>query len=227
MANILITGGSRGIGKSIVEYLAAEQQHRILVISRTVLPLQADNVFFLSFDLGQIHLQAEHLFEQVNAYFNSIDIIINNAGLLTNKSFEDTTFNEAERMVYLNYLAPAWLVRTLLPLLKRANHPHVVNIGSMGGFQGSSKYKGLAWYSSSKAAMSSLTECLAVELAQYNIAVNCLALGAVNTEMLQEAFPGYRAPVEPAQIARFIAEFAQSAHQVMNGKIVPVALSNP
>ncbi|MGC8803571.1 MAG: SDR family NAD(P)-dependent oxidoreductase [Bacteroidales bacterium] len=227
MANILITGGSRGIGKSIVEYLAAEQQHRILVISRTVLPLQADNVFFLSFDLGQIHLQAEHLFEQVNAYFNSIDIIINNAGLLTNKSFEDTTFNEAERMVYLNYLAPAWLVRTLLPLLKRANHPHVVNIGSMGGVQGSSKYKGLAWYSSSKAAMSSLTECLAVELAQYNIAVNCLALGAVNTEMLQEAFPGYRAPVEPAQIARFIAEFAQSAHQVMNGKIVPVALSNP
>lgn len=227
MANILITGGSRGIGKALVEHLAQEAQNKLLIISRTSLTTQAHNVKCLSFDLMQIHQQEEYLYQQVSDYFDAIDILINNAGLLINKNFETITFDEAYRMAYLNYMAPAWLIRTLLPLLKRATHPHVVNISSMGGFQGSSKYKGLSWYSSSKAALASITECMAVEFAPYNIAVNCLALGAVNTEMLQQAFPGYQAPIEPTQMARFIANFAKSAHEVMNGKIIPVALSNP
>jgi NAD(P)-dependent dehydrogenase (short-subunit alcohol dehydrogenase family) len=104
---------------------------------------------------------------------------------------------------------------------------HIVNIGSMGGFQVSTKYPGLSYYSASKAAIACLTECLSVEFKNAKIAVNCLALGAVQTEMLSEAFPGYQAPVQPGEVAQFIADFALHGHKYINGKIIPVALSNP
>jgi NAD(P)-dependent dehydrogenase (short-subunit alcohol dehydrogenase family) len=104
---------------------------------------------------------------------------------------------------------------------------HIVNISSMGGFQGSAKYKGLSYYSASKAALACLTECLATEFTEFGISVNCLALGAVQTEMLDEAFPGYKAPVDAKQMAEFISGFALTGHKFFNGKILPVALGNP
>jgi NAD(P)-dependent dehydrogenase (short-subunit alcohol dehydrogenase family) len=119
------------------------------------------------------------------------------------------------------------LIRELLPFMGRAGDTHIVNIGSMGGFQGSSKYPGLSFYSASKAAIANLTESLAVEFCNTKIFVNCLALGAVQTEMLAQAFPGYKAPIKPEEMAGFIGDFALHGHQFMNGKILPVALSNP
>jgi NAD(P)-dependent dehydrogenase (short-subunit alcohol dehydrogenase family) len=97
----------------------------------------------------------------------------------------------------------------------------------MGGFQGSAKYKGLSYYSASKAALACLTECLANEFTEYGICINCLALGAVQTEMFDEAFPGYKAPVDAKQMAEFIAGFALTGHKFFNGKILPVAINNP
>jgi NAD(P)-dependent dehydrogenase (short-subunit alcohol dehydrogenase family) len=104
---------------------------------------------------------------------------------------------------------------------------HIVNIASMGGFQGSSKYPGLSCYSASKAALACLTECLAGEFTESGIKVNCLALGSVQTEMLEEAFPGYKAPVDAQEMAEFIADFALKGHKFFNGKILPVAVNNP
>ena len=82
-------------------------------------------------------------------------------------------------------------------------------------------------YSSSKAALANLTECLAVEFKEKNIAVNCLALGATQTEMLSEAFPEYKAPLTAKEMAEFIVYFSLNGHRYFNGKIIPVALSNP
>ena len=96
----------------------------------------------------------------------------------------------------------------------------------MGGFQGSAKFKGLSYYSASKAAIACLTECLANEFKPYGISVNCLALGSVQTEMLNEAFPGYKAPVDAKQMAGFIAEFALTGHRFFNGKIYLVIIRN-
>jgi NAD(P)-dependent dehydrogenase (short-subunit alcohol dehydrogenase family) len=97
----------------------------------------------------------------------------------------------------------------------------------MGGFQGSAKFKGLSAYSSSKSALAGLTECLAEELKEKNIAVNCLAIGAVQTEMLNKAFPGYQAPLKANEMAAFISEFAVNGHKYFNGKIIPVSSSTP
>jgi NAD(P)-dependent dehydrogenase (short-subunit alcohol dehydrogenase family) len=117
-------------------------------------------------------------------------------------------------------------IQSLLPKLNPAGS-HIVNISSMGGFQGSMKFAGLAAYSTSKAALCSFTELFAEEFKGSGIAMNCLCLGAVQTEMLEEAFPGYKAPLTPDQMATFIEEFSLSAHQYMNGKIIPVSLTNP
>ena len=71
-----------------------------------------------------------------------------------------------------------------------------MHISSMGGVQGSSKFPGLSLYSAAKGAVCVFTESLSTEWVQRGIAVNALALGAVQTEMLDEAFPGFQAPVQ-------------------------------
>jgi 3-oxoacyl-[acyl-carrier protein] reductase len=104
---------------------------------------------------------------------------------------------------------------------------HIVNISSMGGYQGSSKYKGLSVYSASKAALSCLSECLAGELKDSGISVNCLALGSVQTGMFEKAFPGFKAPLGPKEMAEFITYFAINGNKYFNGKVLPVAVNNP
>ncbi len=236
--NIIVTGASRGIGYETVKQFANEEGNHILAISRNETKLRelseeckkinrGSEVEILAFDLEKIDTIQEVLLTKVEKTFNAVDILINNAGFLVNKPFAEVTFQEAEKMVKVNYLSAAFLVRALLPLLEESMHAHIVNISSMGGFQGSVKFPGLAHYSASKAALAVLTECLATEFIEMNISVNCLTIGAVQTEMLEEAFPGYRAPLTPSEIAKYICHFAATAHHYMNGKIVPVALSNP
>ncbi len=236
--NIIVTGTSRGIGYEVVKRFAGENNHHILAISRNKEKLNklstecnklegGSKVEVLTFDLEKINTEKDELLDVVEKNFDSIDLLINNAGYLVNKPFDEVTYNEAEKIVNINYLSAAFLVKALLPKLTESTHAHVVNISSMGGYQGSVKFPGLAHYSASKAALTVLTECLATELSERNIAVNCLALGAVQTEMLNEAFPGYRAPLQPHEIAGYICHFAETAHHFMNGKIIPVALSNP
>ena len=104
---------------------------------------------------------------------------------------------------------------------------HVVIISSMGGIQGSVKFPGLSAYSSSKAAVINLTELLAEEYKESGPSFNVLALGAVQTEMLQEAFPGYKAPTTPSEMARFIGDFAFTGNKFFNGKILQVSNSTP
>jgi NAD(P)-dependent dehydrogenase (short-subunit alcohol dehydrogenase family) len=128
-------------------------------------------------------------------------------------------------MFSVNTKAPFLIVKALLPYFNKPSH--IVNISSMGGFQGSVKFSGLSLYSASKGALAILTECLAEELKEKDIKVNCLALGSVQTEMLAEAFPGYKAQSGPAEMAEFIDNFALNAHRNMNGKIIPVSSTTP
>jgi len=180
----------------------------------------------LAYDFQHITAAEPQLAGLIKQHFNHIDILINNAGTLVNKPFESITTDEINRLFTVNYIAPALLIKYLLPLL-RVSQAHIVNITSMGGFQGSVKFKGLSHYSASKAALAVLTECLAEEYKKEGLVFNALALGAVQTEMLAEAFPNFKAPVTSEQMGEFIANFAMNGKTFFNGKVLPVSLSVP
>lgn len=230
MQHVVITGASRGIGHATA-LLFAQKGYRVLAVSRNISKLQklkalaGDNLQILAYDLtdGTVN----DFRERVQEIFSQVDIIINNAGYLKASGFEETDVDEIEKTFQVNVFAVGKVTRALLPLLRNANEAHVVNVSSMGGFQGSAKFPGLSWYSASKAAIASLTEVLAEEYKETSIRFNCLALGAVQTEMLDEAFPGYQAPVTPEEMAIFFVDFATTGHRFFNGKVLPVALSTP
>ena len=229
--NIVITGASRGIGLASAQILSADPQHNILLLSRNTKILKQlsaeavhQNVDFLSFDL--MNPDRKNLLEKLEKW-SSVDVLINNAGKLLNAPFEDLTMENWKDVFGVNVFGVVELIQLCLPFLEKSGNAHVLNISSMGGFQGASKFPGLSAYSTSKAAVANLTECLAEEFKEKNIAVNCLALGAVQTEMLEEAFPGYEAPLSSQQMGEFIAYFSTKGHVVFNGKILPVALSTP
>jgi 3-oxoacyl-[acyl-carrier protein] reductase len=233
--NVVITGASRGIGFSIVQTLARQGALKIVGISRNYKQLcqlkdicsQISMTEFipLSFDLQNVD-KNEQLAGQIRQHLSRIDILINNAGTLVAKPFESISTDEIRKMLDINYISPSLLIKNLLPLLK-AGQAHVVNISSIGGFQGSTKFKGLSHYSASKAALAILTECCAEEYKKDGIKFNALALGAVQTEMLAEAFPGYKTNMTPEQMGEFIANFAINGKDYFNGKIIPVSLSTP
>lgn len=230
--NIIINGGSRGIGKEVARSLATDSNNQIIITGRDELVLKDivmgctnENVSYLVIDLKSIEKEFEHIKDQIYNRFSKVDILINIAGLLVVKDFMEITGKEGREMMETNFFGPAMLMNMVIPMMPEGSH--IVNISSMGGFQSSSKYRGLAYYSASKAALSCLTECLAVELNDRKISINCLALGSVQTEMFETAFPGFKASLMPGKIAEFISYFAVNGNKFFNGKILPVAVNNP
>jgi len=225
--NVIITGTSRGIGFELV-HLFANAGHNVLALSRNAQPvnnLHFDNITSLAFDLSK----AED-YQKVESFVNdtwkgTVDILINNAGTLLNKPFAETSMDDFEHVYKTNVFGVAELTRVVLPFL--VNDSHVVTISSMGGVQGSMKFPGLAAYSSSKGAVITLTELLAEEHKEQGISFNVLALGAVQTEMLEEAFPGYEAPTTALEMATYIYEFALTGNKFYNGKMLQVSSSTP
>jgi len=235
--NIIITGASRGIGREIAKIFAANKKNLIIVISRSKDRLHslkiecrdkgAGNIIPLVTDLENIKKNEKKIYDFIIKYMKSVDILINNAGFLQNTLFSETSGDTAVYTFNINFFAPAQLIQLLLPLMGKERKSHVINISSMGAIQGSAKFPGLAYYSASKAAIANLTECLAEEYKEQNIAFNCLALGSANTEMFNEAFPGYEAAVTAQEMAVLISDFAVKGQKFFNGKIIPVSGSTP
>ena len=225
MKNVIITGTSRGIGYELALQFAAAG-HQVLAVSRKIPQglLANPNIPCLSVDLSVASDLAE-VEKFIASSWKHVDIIIHNAGNLVNKPFAQLTQEDFENVYKVNVFGVANLTRTCLPYLQKGSH--VVSISSMGGIQGSMKFPGLAAYSSSKGAVITLSELLAEEYKDQGIAFNVLALGAVQTEMLAEAFPGYQAPTTPAAMAGYIFHFALTGNQFHNGKIIQVSSTTP
>ena len=225
MKNIIITGTSRGIGYELALQFA-EAGHQVLAISRKTPQALIDhqNISCLSVDLASNN-DLEVVSKFLSSTWKKVDIIIHNAGSLLLKPFENTTAEEFENIYKVNVFGVANLTRISLPYLQKGSH--VATISSMGGIQGSAKFAGLSAYSSSKGAVITLSELLAEEYKERGIAFNVLALGAVNTQMLQEAFPGYDAPLSPKEMADYIFNFALTGNKYYNGKVLQVSSSTP
>ncbi len=226
---VLITGASRGIGWDVALNLA-RQGHSVLATARNEERLRewvqqaGSHCQALPFDLTR---SDQRPLEEAISHMGGVDTVINNAGALVSKPFEELTDPEWQSLFEVNFFGVVRLLRNCLPFLLQSQDAHVLNISSMGGFQGSSKFPGLSGYSASKGALSILSECLAEEWKEKGIRVNCLALGAVQTEMLAEAFPGLKAPLDSAEMAEFISWFALSGQRFFNGKVLPVSVSTP
>lgn len=225
MKNIIITGTSRGIGYELALQFA-NVGHQVLAISRKTPQtlIENKNITPLSVDLGNEN-QLETIEKFISSTWKNVDVIIHNAGNLVNKPFSQTTQEDFENVYKVNVFGVANLTRITLPFLKKGSH--VVSISSMGGIQGSMKFAGLSAYSSSKGAVITLSELLAEEYKNEGIAFNVLALGAVQTEMLQEAFPGYQAPISAKEMADYIFNFALTGNKYYNGKVLQVSSSTP
>jgi NAD(P)-dependent dehydrogenase (short-subunit alcohol dehydrogenase family) len=224
--NIIITGTSRGIGFELALQFA-DVGHQVLAISRKMPKslMEHSNITCLSIDISD-----ENEMEQVekfvkDSWSNKVDVLINNAGLLVNKPFEQLTTSDFEKVYRVNVFAVAELTRICIPFMKKGSH--VVTVSSMGGVQGSMKFPGLAAYSSSKGAVITLSELLAEEYKESGISFNVLALGSVNTEMLQEAFPGYEAPLSAKEMANYIFDFSLNGNKYYNGKVLQVSSTTP
>ncbi len=229
--NILVTGASKGIGRSLsVNYCS--KGHRVIAIARNnneLSRLQEEcetgtegKLIPLNFDIKEINDNKKVLVDFVSKHFKHIDILVNNAGYLSKALFHETTRDIIEKSFQTNYTSPFFLIQYLMPLLLKSKWAHVINIGSMGGVQGSKKFPGLSAYSSSKAAIAILTECLAEEYREKNISFNCLAPGTVQTEMLEIAFPGYKTDISPDMMAEFISSFSINQAGQENGRIISV-----
>ena len=224
--NVIITGTSRGIGFEMAK-IFANKGYNVLALSRDsskITAINNNNISTLNFD---ITLDSDHLNlnKLLSSTMNEIHILINNAGLLVNKKFDETSSDDFLNIYNTNVFGVVKLIQTCLPYMKK--NGQVINISSIGGVQGSMKFAGLSAYSSSKGALITLTECLAEEFQAKKIKFNCLALGAVQTEMLNEAFPGYEAPLSANDISSFIVDFCLNGSKYFNGKFLPVALTTP
>ena len=226
MANVIITGSSRGIGFEMAKLFALEG-HSVLALSRNEKPVKSlknNAIKTFPFDLSR-----PSDFENVELFikreWKKVDILINNAGSLLNKPFAETSLDEFKKVYEVNVFGVAAMSRMIIPYMKK--NGHIVTISSMGGVQGSMKFPGLSAYSSSKGAVITLTELLAEEYKETGPSFNVLALGAVQTEMLEEAFPGYEAPVTALEMATYIKDFALTGHKLFNGKLIQVSNSTP
>jgi NAD(P)-dependent dehydrogenase (short-subunit alcohol dehydrogenase family) len=232
--NIIITGASSGIGFETALEFTLNTQNTVVCIARSADKLRklleiakgiTPECTLLPVEFDIVNDDYRALIPFLKERLGTVDILINNAGTLVNKPFLETSAADMWQMLESNVMGHFNMIQNVVPFMSAGSH--IVNIGSMGGFQGSVKFSGLSAYSSSKAALHTLTECLAQELVETGIKINCLALGSAQTEMLEMAFPGYQSPVMAFEMGKYIADFAKTGHRFFNGKTLPVAVTTP
>ena len=225
---ILVVGCSRGIGKNLLSLYSQTPDYLVLALSRSTDGLESlsphNNIRAHKFDLESPSCRQDA--EAIVASYPQIDVVVNMAGAIVVKPFLELTKVDLQHCYDVNILGVMQTIQAVVPKML-TNGGHIVNISTIGGFQGSVKFGGLSAYSTSKAAMCSFTELFAEEFKETKIKTNCLCLGAVQTEMLEQAFPGYKAPVTADRMAAYVADFSLKAHEFMNGKILPVSCSTP
>lgn len=226
---VVVTGAGRGVGAATVHALLKDPSVHVIAVSRSLSAFEGPPGYGGRLELLPVDLLARGSCDQIAARIGKrrIHALVHNAGVLHKAYMGSHTRADLERVFLTNAIVPLELSQALVPQLSGDPPGHIVHIGSMGGFQDAAKFPGLVAYSASKSALACMAQCLAEEFKSQGIRSNCLALGSVDTEMLREAFPGYRAAATAEQMGTFIADFALNGHKLFNGKVLPVAMSTP
>ncbi|MFJ3366857.1 SDR family NAD(P)-dependent oxidoreductase [Pseudomonas sp. NPDC086251] len=179
--NVVVTGGGRGIGRGITEKLL-EAGASVLIAQRQVLDAELQKhprVYFVEADLAST--DAPGLIAQVaQKQLGGVDVLVNNAGFMFEKSIDDMTEQDWDRMMAVNLRAPAFLCKALVPQMRLRGAGSIINIGSIEGIGSNPEH---AAYCASKAGIHGLTRALAVDLGRDSIRCNAIAPGWINSEL--------------------------------------------
>jgi len=189
--NVLVTGGSRGIGKACVElFLQAGANVAFTFQSAKV---EADKViadYTGSAKLKQYKLnlsdavEIEKVIGNILKDFENIDVVVNNAGIWKEAAIDEMTIDEWNETMNINLTSIYLITKLLVPGMKKNKFGSIINIASTAGQRGEAFH---SHYAASKGGMISLTKSLASELGQHNITVNCVAPGWVITDMTTDS----------------------------------------
>ena len=168
--NILITGASKGIGECIAHSLTGN----IFAVGRCEERLKQYKNYLVC-DLSK---DIEQLGEYIIS--NKIDIIINNAGEYIYSETEQLKLQEIERVTKVNLIAPLYIISKALPYMKEQKWGRIINIGSISGVMGEA---GASVYSATKSGLIGMSKAIALETAPYNITINTINPGWVETEL--------------------------------------------
>ena len=225
----LVTGAGRGIGAATAAALAHQGAHTILA-SRSAAELYSvaqhlhsagQSASTLVLDVADDAAVAA-AFAQINQQWGRLDILVNNAAMLLGAPFMALRMADWDRLFTVNVRGAVLCAHHAFPLM-RERGGSIVNVSSLGGLTATEKFPGLSAYTVSKFAISGLTEALAVEGREFNIRVNAVAPGAVDTAMLRQAAPHLHTSTTPADIAKIIAFLCDPAQSgCMSGAIIPI-----
>lgn len=234
--NVVVTGGGRGIGRGITEQLL-EVGASVLIAQRQALDAELQNhprVYFIGADLAS--MASPGLIAQVaQEQLGGVDVLVNNAGFMFEKSLDDMTEEDWDRMMAVNLRAPAFLCRALVPQMRQRGGGSIINIGSIEGIGSNPEH---AAYCASKAGLHGLTRALAVDLGRDSIRCNAIAPGWINSE-LSDAYLANQAdphaarqallrlhPVGrtgmPADIGRTVVFLASESSAFITGQVLVV-----
>ncbi len=210
----IITGGGRGIGAATAS-LFVKEGARVIITSRSEDQLTEtaaeiasqsndDCIHYFAADVSDEE-QVAALFAETQSRFGAPDILINNAAVITVKPFDEFTVDEWDQMMAVNLRGPFLCSRAAFKAMQVSGKGgSIVHISSLAGIRGTEKFPGMSGYVVSKHGVIGLTESLSVEGRQHNIRVNCVAPGAVETQMLRDAAPHFKTETVPDDIAQAI-----------------------
>jgi len=229
---VMITGGAKGIGKACAKNFL-KRGASVSLMSRTLSELKAtQDEFEKEFPKRTVifegsvssSLDIQSWFEATTSHFGTPTVLINNAAIFLSKEVTDQSLEDWEQVIQINLTGSFLCSQAFFKAANPGKIPRsIINISSLAGIRGTDKFPGLSSYVASKFAVVGLTEALAVEGKSLNIRVNCIAPGAVDTEMLRKALPQLKAKAQPEDIAKiclFLADEKQS--QVLNGSTLEV-----
>jgi len=189
----LVTGGSRGIGRAVALLLAEaganisinyfQNKQAALDVKSEIEKIQRNCLIFQA-DLSQ-RVNAESMVHKIEDRWGQLDILVNNAGIWTYGEMGKMDYRVWEETIKINLDSVFYVTNSVIPIMKKVTQGNIVNISSTAAIRGEPFH---SHYASSKGALVALTKSLAVELAPFNIRVNCVAPGWVDTDMCSEVF---------------------------------------